>query len=368
MVLLGTTSSPNRVAEMRALLPLLAAALSAERAVEHASTRIRLAEKNARHAESLAIALDGVRAQLQAALADAAETRRQLELRNSQLENQTFELEEQKQELEMQREDLQQLNEELELSQQVAENANRAKSDFLATMSHELRTPLNAIAGHLQLLQMGIHGPTTEEQRAALTRIDRSQRHLLGLINDVLNLARIEAGRIEYSIESVLLEQAIADLAPMIEPQLAAKKLRFVPSIQDSSLGVRADPERLQQVLLNLLSNAIKFTAPNGTIGVQCELHPEADDRVLVRVSDTGIGIPPEKLETVFEPFVQVDSSHSRLGQGTGLGLSISRDLARGMGGELTVASRLGEGSTFTLVLPRDSSPAARGVNAPRAE
>ena len=240
-----------------------------------------------------------------------------------------------------------------------AENATRAKSQFLAVMSHELRTPLNAIAGHVQLLDMGIHGPVTDPQREALGRIAKSQRHLLRLINEVLNLSRVETGRVEYAVEDMAVQDVVADLLPMVEPQLGAKRLTCdVDRTTAPPLRVRADREKLVQVLLNLLSNAIKFTPAGGRIMIDFSARDDASDFVYIRVSDTGIGIPAEKQETVFEPFVQVHTGPTRAVEGAGLGLAISRELARGMGGELRVRSREGGGSTFTLTLPR-SDPAA---------
>jgi signal transduction histidine kinase/DNA-binding response OmpR family regulator len=237
-------------------------------------------------------------------------------------------------------------------AKQEAERANRAKTEFLATMSHELRTPLNAIAGHLQLIEMGIHGPLTTEQRAALDRIDRSQRHLLRLINDVLNLARIETGHLDYSIARVDAQAAVNEIEPLIGPQLAANGLHYEVKPPSSPVIVKADREKLGQILLNLLTNATKFTPSGGRITIT--MAPVADNNAEIVVADTGVGIPPEKLEHVFEPFVQVNRSHSQPKEGAGLGLSISRDLARGMGGELTAESREGAGSVFRLRLPRD--------------
>jgi signal transduction histidine kinase len=156
--------------------------------------------------------------------------------------------------------DLHSLNEDLENQRAVADEANRAKSNFLAVMSHELRTPLNAIGGYVQLLEMGVHGPITEPQREALARVDRSQRHLLRLINDVLNLSRIEAGRVDYVVEAVSLAEVVRSVTPMIEPQIASKGLSLETAVE-SDLRARADREKLQQILLNLLTNAIKFTA-----------------------------------------------------------------------------------------------------------
>src|SRR5690242_15038548 len=172
-------------------------------------------------------------------------------------------------------------------------------------MSHELRTPLNAIAGYVQVLQDGIYGSLTQPQLEALDRVYRSQRHLLRLINDVLNLSKIEAGRIDYRLESFALSQLVEGVLPMIEPQLAARSLTWSADVA-SDLLARADREKAGQVLLNLLSNASKFTPPGGQVRVEGARAASDPQRVVVRVSDTGIGIPRNKLADVFEPFVQV--------------------------------------------------------------
>jgi signal transduction histidine kinase len=244
------------------------------------------------------------------------------------------------------------------LARLEAENATRAKSQFLAVMSHELRTPLNAIAGHVQLLDMGIHGPVTAPQREALGRIARSQRHLLRLINEVLNLSRVETGRVEYAVEDMTIQDVVTELLPMVEPQLGAKGLACDVDRTTPPLAVRADREKLVQVLLNLLSNAIKFTPSGGRITIDFSTREDAPGLAFIRVSDTGIGIPSEKQEAVFEPFVQVNTGPTRAVEGAGLGLAISRVLARGMGGELRVRSREEGGSIFTLTLPRSNSAA----------
>jgi signal transduction histidine kinase len=230
-----------------------------------------------------------------------------------------------------------------------AEQANAAKAQFLAMMSHELRTPLNAIAGYAQLLELGLRGPVTPEQRADLARIDRSQRHLLSLINDILNFAKIEAGHVEIAARPVPLAEVLATVEPLVAPQLQAKAQRYTDDGAACDAVVLADPEKVRQVLLNLLSNAIKFTPPHGSIVVRCG---RGNGSAYVQVVDSGIGIPPQQLDAIFEPFVQVDRSFSSDHQGTGLGLTISRDLARRMGGDIAVESTRGVGTTFTLTLP----------------
>jgi signal transduction histidine kinase len=225
-----------------------------------------------------------------------------------------------------------------------------AKSDFLATMSHELRTPLNAIAGYAELLEMGIHGPLNDPQREAIVRIQRSQRHLLGLINDILNFARIEAGQLALNLEDVAVRELIRELEPLIAPQLGAKALAVEVEDSGAGLSARADPEKTRQILLNLLSNAIKFTPRGGRITIRGE---ERDSRVCIRIADTGSGIPSDQLEQIFEPFVQLNRTLASAHEGAGLGLAISRDLARAMGGDVTAESVVGEGSTFTLTLPK---------------
>ena len=310
-----------------------------------------------RAAEQARRAADVANAQLQ-------EQAVELELQHTQLQEQAAEMEALNDELAEVNEVLRRRGEELERERQVAEEANRAKSAFLAVMSHELRTPLNAIGGYAQLLEMGVHGPVTEAQLVAIARIVRSQRHLLRLINDILNLAKIEAGRVEYFLEPVPLVELVEGVTPLVEPQMTAKGLRFTASA-DASIVATADREKLQQILLNLLTNATKFTPASGSIRIEAE---SGGPVARLRVRDSGIGIPPEMLGRVFEPFVQVDASHTRPSEGTGLGLAISRDLARGMGGDLTVESELGAGSTFTLTLPAaaqsppDAPTAAAGI------
>ena len=231
-----------------------------------------------------------------------------------------------------------------------SEEANRAKSEFLATMSHELRTPLNAISGYTELLKMGLRGPVTEEQVADLERINRSQSHLLGIINDILQFAKLESGQLEMTVDEFPVETALDTAEELVRPQLEAKKISYARLRGDKSARVRADSDRFQQIVLNLLSNALKFTPEGGRITVAWRIEQQ---RLLIDVADTGIGIAVDQFERIFDPFVQVQSGTTRTSEGVGLGLAISRDMARQMGGDVYVTSELGNGSTFTLALPQ---------------
>ena len=246
---------------------------------------------------------------------------------------------------------------ELEIANQSAENArveavtaNQAKSAFLTTMSHELRTPLNAVAGYSDLLLMGVRGELTAGQRSDLERIKRSGQYLLGLINDVLNFAKLDAGQVQYRFEDVPVAQLLDSLEELIRPQMDARQLRYERGECASELVMRADPEKVRQVLLNLLANSVKFTEPGGIVSLSCRAE---DDVMHITVKDTGRGIAPDQLKRVFDPFVQVDRHLTPMSQqGVGLGLAISRDLANGMGGSLAASSQQGAGSEFTLTLP----------------
>ena len=231
-----------------------------------------------------------------------------------------------------------------------AETADRAKTAFLRAMSHELRTPLNAIGGYIDLLDMGIHGPVTESQRADLARVRTNQQHLAALITEILNFARVGSGSVSYAVSDVNGCDALRHAIELIEPLIAQQGLVFDGVSGDSSIVGRADPEKVTQILVNLLSNAMKFTPAGGHISAECAA---ADDTVTLSISDTGLGIPPEKLEAIFEPFVQLKEGLADREGGVGLGLSISRDLARAMKGDLTVESTVAKGSRFTLSLPR---------------
>jgi PAS domain S-box-containing protein len=239
---------------------------------------------------------------------------------------------------------------EAQVARAEAEAANKAKTEFLAVMSHELRTPLNAIGGYAELIEMGLRGPVTQAQLEDLRKIRRSQRHLLGLINDIMNFARIETGHVSLSFDNVSVNETLAVLDALTEPQVAAKGIHFEHGRCDPTLTVWADKEKMRQILINLVSNAIKFTPSGGSIRMDCV---QVDGTVEFHVVDTGRGIPKDKLEAIFEPFIQVNRQFTREQEGVGLGLSISRDLARMMNGDLTAQSVEGEGSTFTLTLPR---------------
>jgi signal transduction histidine kinase len=236
------------------------------------------------------------------------------------------------------------------LARAEAESANKTKGEFLAVMSHELRTPLNAIAGYAELLEVGVHGTLSEPQLETLARIQRSQRHLLTLINEVLSYARTESGQLHYEMGPVAVSSLLMSAEEVVQPQMQAKRLAYAGCSQCDGLMVLADAEKVQQILINLLANATKYTEAGGSVWVQCEA---LSGEVAVHVHDTGIGVPAEKLETIFEPFVQLDSHLTRQQGGIGLGLAISRTLAQGMGGDLQVRSRPGRGSTFTLLLPQ---------------
>jgi signal transduction histidine kinase len=231
----------------------------------------------------------------------------------------------------------------------AAESASQAKSAFLATMSHELRTPLNAIGGYTDLMQMRIPGPLTAQQEQYLVRVQRAQRHLLGLINDVLNYAKLDAGHVHFVTEPVRPHEVVADAHAMIALQAEEQGLDF--SIRGGpDTTALCDGEKLRQIMLNLYSNALKFTPRGGSVETYWSI---AGDMVEIHVSDTGVGIPPERQQQIFEAFLQVDADLTRQQQGTGLGLSISLELARGMGGDLRVRSVPGTGSTFTVAVPR---------------
>jgi signal transduction histidine kinase/CheY-like chemotaxis protein len=240
-----------------------------------------------------------------------------------------------------------------EAARAEAESANRAKSEFLARMSHDLRTPLNAIGGYAQLLEMGVHGPVTQEQRAALDRIQRSKQHLLALINDILDFARIEAGKVQVDLREIPVPDTLREVGELFHPEAAARGilLDVVPDAGD--VLAHGDRERLMQVLTNLTTNALKFTPAGGRVRLEAA---EAGEWIEIRVADTGVGIPSDRLEAIFNPFVQGRDTTEERREGVGLGLAISREFARLMGGDLLVESVEGEGSVFTVRL-RSAAP-----------
>ena len=247
------------------------------------------------------------------------------------------------------------------LARAEAEAASEAKSQFLAIMSHELRTPLNAVIGYADVLNMGIAGPLTPDQRAKVTRILGSARHLLGLVNEVLDLSRADAKELTVQRRAVRLAPTVDGALAVAQPLADARGIELRGACADGSTAFLGDPDRVRQILVHLLDNAMKFTLPGGRVRVECdcdvtparEAHLGDHARwVCARVVDTGIGIPAESLPGIFDPFVQVQSGHTRPTDGSGLGLTVSRRFARLMGGDITVTSEPEVGSTFTLWLP----------------
>ncbi len=277
----------------------------------------------------------------------------ELELRAGELRDATRALEVRTRQAEQARVSAEQARGDAEDAREAAEHANRAKSEFLAVMSHELRTPLNAIGGYTELVELGIHGPVTQAQAKALARVQQSQRHLLGLINGVLNYSRVEAGDVQYVAERVSMDEVLTTCEALLAPQAQAKGIRLSGTRCDASATSIADRDKVSQVVLNLLTNAVKFTDRGGSVQLTCTVR---DGYVRTEVTDTGRGIPADQLERVFQPFVQVDATLTRTSDGAGLGLAISRQLARGMGGDLTVSSTIAVGSTFTLLLPQHAA------------
>ena len=256
----------------------------------------------------------------------------------------------------------------LERQTREAQAANSAKSEFLTTMSHELRTPLNAIGGYVDLLDLGVRGPISDAQRRDLLRIKASQEHLLGLISSVLDLSRIESGQIAYERVGVPVDLFLATIEDLVGPQVAAKSITLQREVRVPDLTALADREKLRQVMINLLSNAIRHTPEGGRIRI---VATPRGGWIAIEVEDTGPGIPADKRESVFEPFVQLDRSLSQTREGLGLGLAISRDLARGMGGDLVVEEAPGGGARFVVTLPiadyASAAPVSRTGELPAA-
>jgi signal transduction histidine kinase len=237
-----------------------------------------------------------------------------------------------------------------------AEQANAAKVEFLARMSHELRTPLNAIAGFADLLAMGVRGGLSPQQLEDVRRIQRNQHHLQSLISDILNYAKLEAGRLKYDVRPMPARTAVRAIEQVYSTQFSAKDLTWMSDFEPPDMWVMADGDKLQQILMNLLGNAVKFTPRSGRIAIRGRIR---GTDVEISITDTGTGIPEEKLEVIFDPFVQVPRP-GEVATGTGLGLAIARDLARGMGGDLR-AERNDNGATFVLTLRKASRPRTSG-------
>jgi PAS domain S-box-containing protein len=247
---------------------------------------------------------------------------------------------------------------ELAIARDRAESADRIKSAFLATMSHELRTPLNSIIGFTGIMLQELAGPLNAEQKKQLSMVQASSRHLLALINDVLDISKIEAGQLELSFSSFEFSQSIEKMIKIVSPLAEKKGIRLELDMADGIETVITDQRRLEQIILNLLNNAIKFTE-KGYVRIVCR---SDNDHYLLSVSDTGIGMQPEELPSLFQPFHQIDTGLSRKHEGTGLGLSICKKLMDMMGGKIEVQSQWGQGSTFTVRLPRESQ--TEGVSA----
>jgi signal transduction histidine kinase len=299
LLVIGGAPRLEEIRAARYVLPLVAAALRGERAAEHAEVQARLASEGAAQATRLTASLDAARARLQTAL-------------------------------------------------RSSEEANQVKASFLATMSHELRTPLNAMIGYTGLLLMGVPEAVPAAAQKQIERIRLSAHHLLQLIEEILTFARVEAGREMVNPEVVDVADLIHQVGAMIEPLVAEKNLRLIVSAPETALVIQTDPRKVRQVLINLIGNAIKFTE-QGEIEFSAT---EADGEAVIRIRDTGIGIALEHIERVFEPFWQIENRKARRVEGTGLGLSVTRELARLLGGDVTVESAAGAGSTFTLRLP----------------
>jgi signal transduction histidine kinase len=230
------------------------------------------------------------------------------------------------------------------------EQASAMKSQFLANVSHELRTPLNAIMGYTHLMLEGVSGDLNGPQQDKLNRIDANARHLLAVINDLLDISRIESGKMPVQMERVLLPELIDEVMTEVEPVIAGTRLAVTRELSPGLPEIQTDRQKVKQIVLNLLSNALKFT-PQGAVAIRLEQDGEAEE-ISIAVSDTGIGIAEENQKTIFEAFQQANSSYARRQGGTGLGLTICRRLAHLLDGRITLVSRLGEGSTFTLFLP----------------
>ncbi len=288
-----------------------------------------------------------------ARMAALEESNELLKTQARRLEDQTNEARELAHELALTNEELRSVISEAKKAWAAADAANRTKAEFLAVMSHELRTPLNSIGGYIDLLEMELRGPLTDAQKSDLARIKRSQLHLLGIINDILNFTRLEATEVKFDIIDVPVRALVTDLDDVVSSLAHAKSLEYECDSLAANVYARTDPDKLRQILINLLSNAVKFTPDGGRIRVSWTVNQKS---VSIHVEDTGRGIPRDKQEAVFEPFVQLERGLTRTTEGTGLGLAISRGLARGMGGDILLESEVGAGSVFTVMIPLSPS------------
>jgi signal transduction histidine kinase len=361
----GAEDADGEAAE--ALLTLLAALFDAERQAASEAARAAAAGVAVERSAALTRTVQSMRDRLEASLrsaeaarSEAARSEAAAQSLAEELRAQATQLEEQALELELLNEDLSVRTQEAERERAAADVANRAKSEFLANMSHELRTPINAIMGYTEILQMGISGVLTREQRMHLDRVRASSRHLLTLINDLLDTAKIEAGQLTVRQERARIAAAVTDALGLLAVE-AAERAVVVTEDCPETVNYWGDEDRVRQIVTNLLSNAIKFTEPGGRVELRASERPVAAGGtalsgngpwMCLEVEDTGIGMSAEELGKVFRPFVQADAGRTRLAGGTGLGLTISRQLARLMGGDLVARSEPGRGSCFTLWLP----------------
>ena len=293
---------------------------------------------------------------LEAAARAAAEeaARQEAELREKETRVLAERLQEQTRELESRRVQAEEASKLAEEARERADHANKAKSEFLAAMSHELRTPLNAIGGYAELLTMGVSGALNKDQLEHVRRLKRSQEHLLGIINDILNFSRIEAGQLKYDMGVVPINDVVDVVHSMMAPQADKKKVKLVIGRCHKGTVAWADRAKVEQIVLNLVTNAVKFTQAGGQVEMSCDM--VGRNRTVITIRDTGCGIAEDQLDAIFEPFVQVGRTLTATREGAGLGLAISRDLAEAMDGDITVKSTLDVGSEFTLTLPRHGS------------
>lgn len=360
---------------LRPLLPLFSSYFRAERQVIADEVRLRAAREVSERERALTQTLQQLRDRLEDALAQAHEARveagqraeeaeglaTEMQAYAEQLQDQAVELEAVNDELVARTEEAERARADAERARAEADEANRAKSSFLANMSHELRTPINAVIGYAELLDMGVTGPVTSQQQAQLERIRASSAHLLTLINDILDLAKVEAGHMTVEHDREPVAEVVAEAVALLGLQAEAEDITLENACRDSRVMYVGDRDRVRQIIVNLLSNAIKFTSAGGRVTICCGTSetPEpgahlagAGPWTYFSVEDTGIGIAADQLPRIFQPFIQAEEGHTRTKGGTGLGLTISRQLARLMGGDLTVTSSEGNGSCFVLWLP----------------